>query len=173
MCYARRQRSSWARIKLSKNRIWNILSDAWYLSSSLIALYFFVWVVFSFKEFPRSVLAHTSMLCTSLIVVQFSMTERSLDRLCHHSSRQPDYYITTFSLCQYLFSSFFKNFFGIDSVSLLCRCLVDSLYIIACPTLFVNCEFLQTTSHYPKRLMLFCTNRTKRGLWHVQKPCFQ
>ena len=171
MCYARRQRSSWARIKLSKNGIWNVRRHSISFLSSLIALLLFVWVVFSKNCEICSCTYY--MLCTSLIVVQFSMTERSLDRLRHRSSRQPDYYITTFSLCQYLFSSFLKNFFGIDSASLLCRCLVDSLYIIACPTLFVNCEFLQTTSHYPKRLMLFCTNRTKTRPPHVQKPCFQ
>ena len=171
MCYARRQRSSWARIKLSKNGIWNVRGHSISFLSSLIALLLFVWVVFSKNCEICSCTYY--MLCTSLIVVQFSMTERSLDRLRYRSSRQLDYYITTFSLCQYLFSSFFKNFFGTDSVSLLCRCLVDSLYIIARPTLFVNCEFLQTTSHYPKRLMFFYTNRTKTRPPHVQKPCFQ
>ena len=159
MCYARRQRSSWARIKLSKNGIWNVRRH----SISFFELdcsFTFVWVVFSKNCEICSCTYY--MLCTSLIVVQFSMTERSSDRFRYRSSRQPDYYITTFSLCQYLFSSFFKNFFGSDSVSLLCCCLVDSLYIIACPPLFVNCEFSQTIAHYPKCLMLFCTNKTKK-----------
>ena len=108
MCYARRQRSSWARIKLSKNGIWNILRC---LISffELDCSFTFVWVVFSKNCEICSCTYY--MLCTSLIVVQFSMTERSFRSLYHRSSRQPDYYITTFSLCQYLFSSFFQKLF--------------------------------------------------------------
>ena len=102
------------------------------------------------------------MLCTSLIVVQFSMTERSLDRLRYRSSRQPDYYITTFSLCQYLFSSFFKNFFETDSVSLLCRCLVDSLYIIALCQTFVNRQKCQLFDDIRKKQIAILTNLTKK-----------
>ena len=58
MCYARRQRSSWARIKLSKSLYQNILPDdlTFLLSSLALSFFYFCfWVVFSFKEFSRSV----------------------------------------------------------------------------------------------------------------------
>ena len=102
-----------------------------YLSFELDCSFTFCLSSILFQELTRSVLAHTSMLCTSLIVVQFSMTERPSGRFRYRSSRQPDYYITTFPLCQYLFQKFFKNFFGVDFVSLWDRRLVDSSYIIA------------------------------------------
>ena len=72
MCYARRQRSSWARIKLSKSLYQNILSDDSILLSSLALSFFtFVWVVFSFKELFEIRFAHTYMLCTSLLLFNF------------------------------------------------------------------------------------------------------
>ena len=103
MCYARRQRSSWARIKLSKKLY--LKYPLGYLKS-LRAIYLsftFVWVVFSINSDEISIFRTCNALYFSL-VVQFSMT------VTVHSCGQLSYYITALSLCQYLFLIFLKVF---------------------------------------------------------------
>ena len=71
MCYARRQRSSWARIKLSNNCILNSFELKISNSSFILASFTFVWVYITLW---RECISHFALLCTSLSVVQFSMT---------------------------------------------------------------------------------------------------
>ena len=187
MCYARRQRSSWARIKLSKilyrlrlSAVTTFSSYSFLASFTLLSIYNSSWrdlvfrtsqcfvqslLLFNFqwpfavplpsradsltiiphlKDFvkhffqislnffqtaskslselfylsffyfleyiyslTRSVFSHLLMLCTSLFVVQFSMTVRCSSSL---SGGQLDYYTTPQGFCQALFSNFFKFF---------------------------------------------------------------
>ena len=154
MCYARRQRSSWARIKLSKNRIWNILRcliSFFELDCSLL----FVWVVFSFKEFTRSVLAHTSMLCTSLIVVQFSMTERPFSRFATALRDSLIIISQRFRFVNTFFKVFFKTFFGVDFVALWYVALSATRILYHTLTLSVNCEFFQIQASYTIHISFF------------------
>ena len=74
MCYARRQRSSWARIKLSNNCILNSFELKISNSSFFLASFTFVWVYITLW---RECISHFALLCTSLSVVQFSMTDFS------------------------------------------------------------------------------------------------
>ena len=73
------------------------------------------------------------------------------------------YYITLFSACQALFSKFFNFFlkpkfqlkslvFGLlmSFLSLVCRCLADSSYIISCPNCFVNIFFEKNPDFFQK-----------------------
>ena len=71
MCYARRQRSSWARIKLSNNCILNSFELSISNPSFFLASFTFVWVYITLW---RECISHFALLCTSLSVVQFSMT---------------------------------------------------------------------------------------------------
>ena len=103
MCYARRQRSSWARIKLSKKFYIRCLSAFNIFSSYFILALLLVWVVFSINSDEISIFRTCNALYFSL-VVQFSMTVTT------RSCGQPCYYTTALCLCQYLFSIFLKNF---------------------------------------------------------------
>ena len=69
------------------------------------------------KKLRDSSFTHLHMLCTSSLVVQFSMTN------VRPFSRALDYYITIFSICQALFSIFLK-FFKVLFKSL---CVIPSL----------------------------------------------
>ena len=122
MCYARRQRSSWARIKLS-----NVLyikcyfRNIYYPYSSFILAFLLL-----FEYITLSTRLSFFRTCNALhlsLVVQFSMTN-SAARSCG----QLDYYITCLLPCQYLFSTFFEKIFytvfGCDILSFLGRVLV-------------------------------------------------
>ena len=75
MCYARRQRSSWARIKLSKI-LYHFTLRCNNLSSSFCSSFYFVWVFYSWIV---RVLLRTFVFALYLsLVVQFSMTVGSL-----------------------------------------------------------------------------------------------
>ena len=71
MCYARRQRSSWARIKLSNICISSTLVLSIVIRAFFLASFTFVWVYITLW---RECISHFALLCTSLLVVQFSMT---------------------------------------------------------------------------------------------------
>ena len=112
MCYARRQRSSWARIKLSKSLYQNTVSrDLISLLSSLaLSFFYFCWVVFSsvriFRD-PFQAVRFVLLSCCSIFNDQF----------CPAFAR-PCYYTTSSCVCQPLFSTFFKKFFGLVRASL-------------------------------------------------------
>ena len=114
MCYARRQRSSWARIKLSKICIISLaeplLQALQSFSSFCSSFYFLLEFIFSF-ELSRFYFALFSLLCTYLFVVQFSMT--GLPPIAFLPSgflRRLEYYIISSRLCQAFFESFFRFF---------------------------------------------------------------
>ena len=114
MCYARRQRSSWARIKLSKSLYQNTVPrDLIFLLSSL-ALSFFYFLLSSIlicKNFRDPFQAFLALYFS--LVVQFSMISFCL------AFARPCYYTTSPRLCQYLFQNFFKKFFrGLSQASL-------------------------------------------------------
>ena len=112
MCYARRQRSSWARIKLSKILYYSHrgIPRCHNLSSSFCSSFTFVWVVFSSFRIDRDFSSHYFflLLCTYLLLFNFQWP------ICRppssRFSRRPDYYITVISPCQVLFQNFFKFF---------------------------------------------------------------
>ena len=107
MCYARRQRSSWARIKLSnKLYILRCIAVRFVWAIYLSFLYFFR-VVFSLV-LTDFVFALAFCFVLLLSVVQLS----SFNPL---SLREPVYYITSLLPCQEVFQNFFKNFFKIFS----------------------------------------------------------
>ena len=77
MCYARRQRSSWARIKLSKICIISLIRVLQsYLRAFVALLLLFLSCIFNSLN-CRDSTSHFCLLCTYLIVVQFSMTGSS------------------------------------------------------------------------------------------------
>ena len=136
MCYARRQRSSWARIKLSKI-LYHFTFRCNNLFSSFCSSFTFVWVVFLLNLNCSSILrTFLCLLCTYLFVVQFSMTVWLSSRLVFRLRSRGDLsiishcfpFVNTFLK---LFSSFFKLFLS-PSVSSL---LGDSLYIL--PPFFI------------------------------------
>ena len=112
MCYARRQRSSWARIKLSKSWYQNDRGSPPSIQSCfrvlLLASFTFVWVVFSL-EFPRSV--SSCSLCTSLLLFNFQRSSaarfRAATLIFYHF---PQGLSSTFLKFFQLFWSFFKVF---------------------------------------------------------------
>ena len=99
MCYARRQRLSWARIKLSKYVIYTKVSletyQSWFCSS------YFKELVVSLLQFKNS-----KEFSESLFVLLFNFQGASRYRF----SRQLCYYIKLKTLCQYFFKTFFKFF---------------------------------------------------------------
>ena len=106
-----------------------------------------------------------SLLCTYLLVVQFSKTElaKASD---HRFSRQPWYYITDFCICQYLFWNFFKNFLTVFGAARHCLAKVDCDYYT---TFAKNVNlFLQKTCGFPFWLRQiscarpFCSKRQYR-----------
>ena len=117
MCYARRQRSSWARIKLSKICI---ISLSWALQSfsSFCSSFYFVWVVLlvwivrdsTSHFFVCFVLISKQILsasCCSIFNDRFAVPS---EPFAVPSRRRLDYYITSLPLCQYLFQKFFWFF---------------------------------------------------------------
>ena len=117
MCYARRQRSSWARIKLSKSLYQNILPDdlTFLLSSLALSFFYFCfWVVFSFKEFSRSV-SHISLCfvllsCCSIFKDHFRPRFRGDLVIIPHPNR----FVKPFSKS---FLSFFQRLLPTNAVS--------------------------------------------------------
>ena len=101
MCYARRQRLSWARIKLSKYVIYTSIPwgtyQSWFCSS------YFKELVVSLLQFKNS-----KEFSESLFVLLFNFQGASRYR----SLRQLDYYITSFFPCQYFFETFLKFFWS-------------------------------------------------------------
>ena len=102
MCYARRQRSSWARIKLSKNlyhiafRLYNLLSSYSFLASfTLLSIY---------NSFDEILHLHF-FICFVLLSCCSIFNDR-----CRHLAWQLDYYTTWLFNCQYLFWNFFLFF---------------------------------------------------------------
>ena len=99
MSYVRRQRLSWARIKLSKYVIYTKLSpetyQSWFCSS------YFKELVVSLLQFKNS-----KEFSESLFVLLFNFQGASRYRF----SRQLCYYIRSKTLCQYFFQTFFKFF---------------------------------------------------------------
>ena len=132
MCYARRQRSSWARIKLSKSLYQNTVPrDLISLLSSLaLSFFYFCWVVFSsvriFRD-PFQAVRFVLLSCCSIFNDQFCL-----------AFARPCYYTTSSCVCQPLFSTFFKKFFRLVRASL-CAISLPSLrwasilYYIPCP----------------------------------------
>ena len=121
MCYARRQRLSWARIKLSKYVIYTKVSletyQSWFCSS------YFKELVVSLLQFKNS-----KEFSESLFVLLFNFQGASCLR---SRERQPCYYITLFSSCQYLFKTFLKFFLQVFH-SVFSKCLsCDSLSSIS------------------------------------------
>ena len=100
MCYARRQRSSWARIKLSNEwylkslRTLNLSFELWF------ALFTFCWVVFSFRIFEFRY-AHTICLYFPLCCSIFN------DRFAPHSWAS----LTIISLLKTFVNRFFEKSF--------------------------------------------------------------
>ena len=87
MCYARRQRLSWARIKLSKKLFhWYLVPVIYFLELNLLLFYFFPWVfiirnsnnVYSLLGIVRvnSLYCHVFWHDFSSFVVQFSRSNR-------------------------------------------------------------------------------------------------
>ena len=126
MCYARRQRSSWARIKLSINCI-KASRKGWSNLSSLICSFTFVWVVFSFRiarSYSHTIYAslHRPLLRTFSLLFNFQGPNSLREfikclRTCTRSAifhcrfpRQLWYYTTDLSVCQYFFWIFLKKF---------------------------------------------------------------
>ena len=108
MCYARRQRSSWARIKLSKklynNRFYPdvINSSEWFcMLNYLKELSFSSKLICKFKRI-------FGVFFRTFVVVQFSMSD---SLLLIGFRRQPVYYITSNSVCQVVSRKFFQTFF--------------------------------------------------------------
>ena len=104
MCYARRQRSSWARIKLSKN-LYQICGSPQLQSFELsyLSFFYFVWVYITLLD-EISSFAHT-MLCTSLLLFNFQWP--FLASALADSSTIISY---LFSLVKHFFKNF-SNFF--------------------------------------------------------------
>ena len=149
MCYARRQRSSWARIKLSKI-LYHFTFRCNNLFSSFCSSFTFVWVVFLLNLNCSSILrTFLCLLCTYLFVVQFSMTVWLSSRLVFRLRSRGDLdiishclpFVNTFLK---LFLSFFKLFLS-SSVSSL---LGDSFDIISLSFPFVNTFFKLFLSFY-------------------------
>ena len=88
MCYARRQRSSWARIKLSKSLYQNTVPrDLISLLSSLaLSFFYFCWVVFSsvriFRD-PFQAVRFVLLSCCSIFNDQFASLSRDLVIIPH------------------------------------------------------------------------------------------
>ena len=102
MCYARRQRSSWARIKLSNE--WYLKSSRTLnLPSSYDLLFYFCLSSILFQNF-RVPFAHTFMLVLSSLLFNFQWPFRS------RSCGELDYYITFQTACQDLFWKKLKFF---------------------------------------------------------------
>ena len=115
---------------------------------------------------------HILMLCTSLIVVQFSMTQRPLRRSCR---RFRDSFVIISHQLPFV-NPFSKVFFKLFSESLPCRCgflrSLDSLFIIAHAPYFVNCEFFQTSASYTNPLHSFVQLSFLLFLFHIQIVLF-
>ena len=117
MCYARRQRSSWARIKLSSKLYLNLPVKT-LVSRACLALYTLLSmsrirdrfeILFS-KKF-RDSFASSFCLYFNLLLFNCQWSARTLGSLYSVPRfAQPDYYITSFSVCQGVFQKFFEFF---------------------------------------------------------------
>ena len=115
MCYARRQRSSWARIKLSSKLYLNRLRLKSFVE--LVWLFILCWVCLesvidsrflfqrNFEIFALS-FACTLISCCSIV------NDLPEPGLCLPRFARPCYYSTSVSLCQEVFENFFWKFFA-------------------------------------------------------------
>ena len=117
MCYARRQRSSWARIKLSSKLYLNRYRfKSWFLE--LVWLFILCWVclksVIDLRFlFQRNFeILFTSFACTliSCCSIVNDLGEPKLAAMPCFA--QPCYYTTSLSVCQEVFQNFLKSFFA-------------------------------------------------------------
>ena len=117
MCYARRQRSSWARIKLSSKLYLN-LSVKTLVSRACLALYTLLSmsrirdrfeILFS-KKF-RDSFASSFCLYFDLLLFNCQWSARFSPLLSAPCFAQPEHYITAFCFCQGVFQNFFQVFF--------------------------------------------------------------
>ena len=137
MCYARRQRSSWARIKLSKI-LYLFTLRCLNLFSSFCSSFYFCLSSILFNRIDRDFSSHYFFFALYLsLVVQFSMTGAVLQALAFW---RLDYYITAKPLCQVLFQKFFQLFSSsFHSLSKTSRLLqADSFVILSLFFPFVN-----------------------------------
>ena len=162
MCYARRQRSSWARIKLSKKRYLKPYGIKSFFEHDL--LFYFCWVVFSFRIFEFR-FAHTICLYFPLCCSIFN------DRFAPPLCGDLDYYITFQTACQDLFwkkLNFFQPFLK-TSTALRTACLLY-YFVRYLSTLFFTFLpfwlFSQLASHASCDRLLFL-HITERFLFHV------
>ena len=154
MCYARRQRSSWARIKLSKNGIWNVRRH----------LISFFELDCSFTFCLSSILfqrIHEICSCTYFYALYFSHCCSIFnDRTTFQSFSLPLFatawllYHNVFAL-SIPFLKFFKTFFSVDFVSLWYVALSATRILYHTLTLSVNCEFFQIQASYTIHISFF------------------
>ena len=127
MCYARRQRSSWARIKLSDVCIQSYPKICLNLLSELSFCSFITFLssLFSSKEFVEF------RLCTFRSLFNFQGSFHQPPRLT------PKQYITYVPACQPLFWGFFNFFSAYAKILLFFRWIfIISLYICSCQVFF-------------------------------------
>ena len=117
MCYARRQRSSWARIKLSSKLYLNLSVKTLFVE--LVWLFILCWVcpesvIDSRFFFQRNfeILSHQAFACTLISCCSIVNDPRGFLRYSVPCFAQPEHYITSFPICQGVFQKFFKNFFN-------------------------------------------------------------
>ena len=127
MCYARRQRSSWARIKLS-NKLYIL---------RCIAVRF-VWAIYlSFLYFFRvvfSLVLTDFVFALAFFALYFFYLLFNCQVSIPLSSREPVYYITSLLPCQEVFQNFFKKLLKIlwKTISFLLK--FKSRYLAAAPS---------------------------------------
>ena len=143
MCYARRQRSSWARIKLSKSLYQNnevSLVDLILLSSLALSFFYFCfWVVFSFKELFEIRFAHTYMLCTSLLLFNFQRSVRLSAQPRFRATLLLYHFQSDLSIpFSKLFSSFFHLLFHVFTSPHLRQLAYITIYFPFCQALLHN-----------------------------------
>ena len=115
MCYARRQRSSWARIKLSSKLYLN-LSVKTLVSRACLALYTLLSMSqirdrfeISFLQRNFEILNHKLCLYFNLLLFNCQWSARISPLFTPRFARL-DYYTTSLSVCQEVFEKFFKFF---------------------------------------------------------------
>ena len=172
MCYARRQRSSWARIKLSNKLYIFILSDdETFLFEPFLALLTFLSMSLRFTEalfFSKKFEISHLLVCLYL----FSCCSIVNDQSSLAFAERLDYY-TTFSLtCQVLFQKFFKKLFSRLASSIFGGCLSSfypldhSLDIIPPFLPFVKVFFNKIHHNF---LSVFCH---PFGIWHKKHSLY-
>ena len=114
MCYARRQRSSWARIKLSSKLYLNLSVKTLFVE--LVWLFILCWVClksvidlrFLFQR-NFEILNHKLCLYFNLLLFNCQWSARTFRSLQSRFARL-DYYTTSLTVCQEVFEKFFEFF---------------------------------------------------------------